>query len=70
MKLIKVNYNLGQNIVDKFTKSSKIGLSMECFAADFLRFFTEKRQNLAFGWPVEYSNPSISGIFLEFPNFL
>ena len=23
---------------------------MECFTADFLRFFTEKRQNLAFGW--------------------
>ena len=31
-----------------------------------------KRQNLAFGWAAGYSpsNPSISGVFLEFPNFL
>ena len=39
--------NLGQKIGDKLTKLSKIGFSMECFTADFLRFFTEKRQNLA-----------------------
>ena len=31
-------YNLGQNIVDKFTKLSIIGLSMECTTADFLQF--------------------------------
>ena len=42
-------YNLGQNVGDKFTKLSEIGFSMECFTADFLRFFTEKRQNLTFG---------------------
>ena len=42
----------------------------ECITADFLRFFTEKRQNLAFGWQAGYllSNPSISGIFFKFPN--
>ena len=34
---------------NKFTKLSKIGFSMECFTADFLQFFTKKRQNFAFG---------------------
>ena len=64
--------NLGQKVVDKFIKLSKIGFSMKCFTADILQLFTEQRQNLAFRWPVEYSpsNPSISGIFLKFPNFL
>ena len=53
-------------------KLRKIGFSMKCFTADFLQFFIEKRQNLAFGWTSEYSqsNPSISGIFLKFQNFL
>ena len=65
-------YNLGQRVGDKVTKLSKIGFSMECFTADFLRFFTEKRQNLAFGWTAGYfpSNPSVSGVFLKFPSFL
>ena len=27
--------------------------SMECFTIDFLRFFTEKRQNLAFKWTAD-----------------
>ena len=65
-------YNLGQKIGDKFTKFSKIGFSMECFTAGFLQLFTKKLQNLAFGWTAGYSpsNPSISGIFLKFPNFL
>ena len=56
-------------------KLSKIRFSMEYFTADFLRFFTNKRQNLAFGWMAGYSppNPSISVIsviLLKFPNFL
>ena len=42
-------YNLGQNVGDILTKVSKIDFSMECFTADFLPFFTKKRQNLAFG---------------------
>ena len=37
-KPFRLNYNLGQNIVDKFTKLSKIGFSMERFTADFLQF--------------------------------
>ena len=45
---------------------------MECFTADFLKVFTKKRQNLAFGWTAGYfpSNPSISGILFKFLNFL
>ena len=35
------HYNIGQKVVDKFTKSSKIGFSMECFTAGFLQFFTK-----------------------------
>ena len=62
--------NLGQKVGDKLTKLTKIGFSIEFSAADFLRFFTKTRQNLAFGWTAGYSpsNPSISGIFLKFPN--
>ena len=65
-------YYLGQKVVDKFTKLSKTGFSVKCFTTDIFRFFTEKRQNLAFRWPAGYSlsNPSILGIFLKFPNFL
>ena len=66
------NYNLGQKAGEKLTKLSKIGFSIECFTADFLHLFTKKRQNLAFGWTAGYSpsNPSISGIFVKFSNFL
>ena len=60
-------YNLGQKVGDKFTKLSKRGFSMECFTANFLRFFTGKRENLAGYLP---SNPSVLGIFLKLPNFL
>ena len=48
-------YNIGQMVGDKFTKLGKIGFSLECFTADFLRFFTEKHQNLAFEWTAGYS---------------
>ena len=43
------SYNLVPKVADKFTKLSKIGFSMDCFTADFLRLFTEKCQNLALG---------------------
>ena len=72
-RLNKVNiYNLGQKVGDKLTKLSEIGFSIEWFTADFLQFFTKKCQNLAFDWMTAYSpsNPSISGIFWKFPNFL
>ena len=64
--------NLGQKVRDKLTKLSKIGFSMECFTADFLQFFYKKCQNLDFGWTAgnSSSNPSVSGIFRKFPNFL
>ena len=42
-------YNLGKGVRDKFTNLSKIGFSIECFTADFLRFFTKKRQKVALG---------------------
>ena len=49
------NYNLEQKVGDKLTKLSKIGFSMECSTADFLRSFTKKSQNLAFSWTAGYS---------------
>ena len=66
-----MKYNPGQKVGDKFTKLNKMGFSIECFSADFLQFFSKKRQNLAFGWTTGYlpSNSSISGIFLKFPKF-
>ena len=68
---IEQMYNLGQKAVDKFAKLSTIGFSTEYFTAGFF-LFTKKRQTLALGWPAEYfsSNPSISAIFIKFPNFL
>ena len=69
---IHLMYNLGQKVGAKLTKLSQIGSSMECFTGDFLRFFTQNCQNLAFGWAAGYlpSNPSISGFFWKFSNFL
>ena len=62
---------LGQGVVDKLTKLSKIDFSVECFTAYFFfffRFFTEKCQSLTFGWVSgnSPSNPSIPGFFLKF----
>ena len=61
-------YNPGQDIVDKLTKLSKMGFSMECFTDDFIFIC----QDLSLGWPAACSSsiPSISDIFLEFHNFL
>ena len=61
--------NLGRMIVDKFAKLSNIGFLMECFIDEFLRFFGTNAkicQRPAEHWP---SDPSISQIFLKFPNF-
>ena len=41
-------YNPGQNIVDKLTKLSKMGFSMECFTDDFVFIC----HNLSLGWPL------------------
>ena len=52
---VRGNYNLGQKVGDKFAKLNKIDFSMECFTAIFLRYFTEKRQNLALRLTAVYS---------------
>ena len=36
--LSEQTHNHGQNTVDRFTKLSKIGVSLECFTADFWQF--------------------------------
>ena len=66
------DYNIGQKVGDKLINISKIGFSMKRFTADVLQFFTKKCQNLDFGWTAGSlsPNPSISGTFLKFPNFL
>ena len=46
---LEPTYNLGQGVGDKFTKLSKIGFSMDCFMADFLRLFTETVKIWFFG---------------------
>ena len=60
---MKIPYNLGQKVVDIFTKLSKIVFSMECFTTDVWQFFTKKGQNLAFGWLAGYSPPNPSKSF-------
>ena len=74
IRYIKLNSvcNLGQKIVDKLTKLSETDFSVECFTSDFWRFLSKKCQNLPFGCLAEYSlsNPSISGTFLKFSNFI
>ena len=60
-------YNPGQNIVDRITKVSKKGFSVECFTADFSQFSSS-----TVGWPAGYLPliPSILWIIMRFPNFL
>ena len=58
MELLAKTYYLGQKVGDKFMKYSKIGFSMGCFKADFLRFLSEKGQNLVLEWTTGYS-PSL-----------
>ena len=65
-------YNLGQRVVDKFTKLSKIDFSVGMFLNWFFAIFYRKASKFGLwvdGW-ILGSNPSISGIFLKFPNFL
>ena len=59
------SYNLGQKVWDKLTKLSKTGFPMECFTADFLQLFPQKRQNLPFGWTAGFS-PLKSKHFRDF----
>ena len=50
----KIIDNLGERIVDKFTKLSKIGFSMECFTADFLRVINPHMHKLGPQGPTHY----------------
>ena len=61
-----------KNIVDKFTKVSKIDICLECFTVYFSQSSNAPVGNLAFGWQAGDlpSVPNFSGIFLKFPNFL
>ena len=58
------NYNLRQNIVDKFTKISKLGFSMECLAADFLHFYGTALSICLFG--VQLGTPLRLPAFQDF----
>ena len=61
--------NVGQNIVDKFTRLNKVDLSVECFRAVFFAIFQQNCPNLSTGWPAGCS-PSIQ-VFQGFSqNFL
>ena len=50
---VSIKYNIGQKVVDKFTKLSKKGFSMECFTADFLQFFFRKTSRFGF-WVADW----------------
>ena len=66
------NYNLQQNIVDKFTKLRNIGFSREYFTADFLQFWSTTVKICLLGSRLVAfpSIPSISDIPLKFYDFL
>ena len=65
------NVQSSTRVVEKFTKLSKIAVkhSMECFTADFLRFFTEKPQKLVLLWRLCTGDQKSKhfGDFLEIP---
>ena len=58
----------GTKVYRQIHKIKQNNFSIECFRVTFLKFFTEKRQILAFREPTGYSapNPSISGILLKY----
>ena len=69
--LVWGQHNPGQKIVEKFTKLSKIGLSMECFIAKCFIFRNFLAQILKFdswvtGWVVAIK----SKYFTDFPEIL
>ena len=61
-------YNHVQNIVDKFTKSSKAGVSLESLLQIFRNFLAQVSK-FCFAYPAVDlpSIPSLSGILLNFP---
>ena len=61
-------YNHGQNIVDKCTKLSKIGVSLDCFTADFSNFLAYLWKFGFFGWGLAI-NSKLFRDFLEISLF-
>ena len=64
--------HLLKNIWDKFTKISKLGLSMGRLIGEFLLIYWLRCQNVSFGWPTtNWSLISVtSEVFLKFSNVL
>ena len=57
---------LAQKVGDKFTKLSKIGLSIEYFTADFLECFTKKRSKFGFWLSTHHQIQAFSGFSWNF----
>ena len=69
--LSEQTHNHEQNTVDKFTKLSKIGVSLECFTADFWQFSsTTVKISLLDGRLGLAIDSSFSGTFLKFRDYL
>ena len=63
--------SLGQNIVDKLMKLSKVDFSIECFTVDFLQFSRPTVKIYFLGWSgCSPSVLSISWIYLIFTKFI
>ena len=62
---------LGQNVIGKFRKLSKISFSMENYRFDFMQFFSATAKVFSFEWLPENSPliPNISDTLSKFPNF-
>ena len=65
-----LGYNFGQKIVDKFTKLSKTGFSMECFNADILQYSGTTVQIFLLGGGLGTCHQAFLGLFLKVPKFL
>ena len=65
-------YYHGQNIVDKFSYLSKIGVTLECFKGDFSQFSSTVVEIWLLGgrWRFSINSKVFVGIYWKFPNFL
>ena len=64
------SYNLGQNIVDKFTKLNKINFSTECRTYDFCNFLAQLSKFIfcVAGWVLSINSKHFKD-FLEISYF-
>ena len=69
---MKTMNNIGQKVGRQIHEIKQNRFFYGMFYNWFFAIVYQKRQNLALGWTAGYSpsNPSISGIFLKFHNFL